>query len=769
VSEELAYRERMLAYARVESLPLFPGNPRDKTPLVSQHLATTDPAILTGWWERWPNALIAHRIQPGKLLLDIDPRHGGDRTWDALEECFGPIQAGREHYSGRGDGGFHDWFLWPEELTRLTIKRLDEWAREHEVGSPVLDKTTGKPVLLSDGRPRWTCGIDLLHHDWRFTILPPSLHPDTQKPYRWRERNGELTPPPLWLTELLTPEAGQPDDREAEEEEVEAGERERIRVHDLEHGDSIADWFSAEWTWPKVLEPHGWRLVGGDGDADGSLWRHPDATTDHSASIRHGCLFVYTPNTPFEQSEESGPHGYTRFAAWAVLEHGGDQSAAAAAARALKTGSAPGVSRDALRNLPDDFWTARPVLADLRAWAHSRCVSADGVYAAVRARLGTLVPYTLRVDTGIASPLSLNSLLALVADSGGGKTTSHAEGRDLVPFIREDVYEGPLGSGEGVAELFFKWEWEPDPETGKRVKVRRQSIKAALLRLDEGEALTRMMERAGATIMPTLRSAYSGELIGATNAKEENRRILAAHSYRLVVMVGLQGSVAAMLLADALTGTPQRFVFFHANDPSIPDLAPAVARPWTKLWVPPTITDTEQTMTLPESVRAGIKERYLAAKRRGDRNALDSHRDQNRVVEAAMLALLEGRPEANEEDWHLAGMVMDTSDALRSWIMERGRASSRAVEDERNQAGVRRQRVMAEDAHSRAVVGGARAMARLAHRVAPVVVSKRKLTQATAGAHRQEASPEEMVAHAEAMDWLRPVEGGWIAGRSAPT
>jgi hypothetical protein len=45
-------------------------------------------------------------------------------------------------------------------------------------------------------------------------------------------------------------------------------------------------------------------------------------------------LFVYSPNTPFTVTTPGDPHGYTRFRAYAVLEHGGDLSAAARALRA---------------------------------------------------------------------------------------------------------------------------------------------------------------------------------------------------------------------------------------------------------------------------------------------------------------------------------------------------------------------------------------------------------------------------------------------------
>jgi hypothetical protein len=153
---------------------VFPLKPDSKRPLVSQHQATTDAEVLAGWWQRWPQALIGHRISPGRMLLDVDPRHGGMETWEALEDEYGPFRIGRMHYSGRGDGGFHAWFLRPDGLDRLSVKRLHQWAREREVGQAV-------------GADKWTSGIDLLTHHHRYTILPPSPHPVTGQPYWWRE------------------------------------------------------------------------------------------------------------------------------------------------------------------------------------------------------------------------------------------------------------------------------------------------------------------------------------------------------------------------------------------------------------------------------------------------------------------------------------------------------------------------------------------------------------------------------------------------------
>jgi hypothetical protein len=82
--------------------------------------------------------------------------------------------------------------------------------------------------------------------------------------------------------------------------------------------------------WAEILEPHGWRPVGTRGDT--VLWCRPgkssgiSATTGHCRTPGSGdLLFVFSSNAaPFEPDT-----AYSKFAALALLSHGGDFSAAA--------------------------------------------------------------------------------------------------------------------------------------------------------------------------------------------------------------------------------------------------------------------------------------------------------------------------------------------------------------------------------------------------------------------------------------------------------
>src|SRR5690606_35710677 len=116
------------------------------------------------------------------------PRHGGDTTWTALEARRGTIETGRVHASGRGDGGRHYWFQRPNNIP-LSNHRLNEWARANKTG-----EASGNS---------WHAGIDILRHEHRYTILPPSPHPDTGQPYTW-VTEGEPAAMPAWLAHLVT-------------------------------------------------------------------------------------------------------------------------------------------------------------------------------------------------------------------------------------------------------------------------------------------------------------------------------------------------------------------------------------------------------------------------------------------------------------------------------------------------------------------------------------------------------------------------------------
>ena len=107
------------------------------------------------------------------------------------------------------------------------------------------------------------------------------------------------------------------------------------RQEETRAGGRPGDDFNARSTWPQVLEPQGWERVYERGEI--GYWRRPGKERGLSATTGFGgdWLYVFSTSTEFEAQQT-----YTKFAAYALLNHGGDYAAAARALAGQGFGSA---------------------------------------------------------------------------------------------------------------------------------------------------------------------------------------------------------------------------------------------------------------------------------------------------------------------------------------------------------------------------------------------------------------------------------------------
>lgn len=358
------------------------------------------------------------------------------------------------------------------------------------------------------------------------------------------------------------------------------------------------------------------------------------------------------------------------------------------------------VPTPALANLPDEFWAARPAFEHIRTAAHSRGRSADLVFAATLARLSSMVSPELRFDTGLG-PGSLNLFAATVGPSGVGKSAGAKVSRELVPApsycdgaaFRDGI---PVGSGEGLAEAYMGIVIRETGEftakgTPKTEKVRAQVRANAFIYVDEGEALTKMGERSGATIGPTIRSAWVGAVLGQSNAREETTRILPDGSYSMGLLIGFQRGTALPLLAEAGPGTPQRFLWCSAIDPSVPGNPVAHPGPLTVSLCDVLGEPLSGVMDAAPEIKTELWERNLV-RVHGDVEDvdLDSHVPLMRSKIAALLAVLDGRTNVTVDDWALSGTVWDTSTAVRDALVVHGQLEAAAAAEARTASSVDR-------------------------------------------------------------------------------
>jgi putative DNA primase/helicase len=138
--------------------------------------ATTDERTIRTWFDRWPNANVGVRTGrvAGFVVLDVDPRHGGDATLRDLERRHGALPDTPETVTG--GGGRHLLFAHP-----------------------------GGDLLIRSGAGRLGDGLDI-RADGGYIVAPPSRHVSGRR-YAW-ELSGNpdetsLAPLPSWLARRL--------------------------------------------------------------------------------------------------------------------------------------------------------------------------------------------------------------------------------------------------------------------------------------------------------------------------------------------------------------------------------------------------------------------------------------------------------------------------------------------------------------------------------------------------------------------------------------
>jgi hypothetical protein len=124
-----------------------------KHPLIKRGFrgASVDPAEIHRWWTRQPLANIGlDCVGSGLVVVDIDPRNGGDATWASLLAKHGDLRSPVR--SATGGGGEHHFFSAAE---------------------------SGWQAIAASERP----GIDIKHHG--YVVLPPSRHA-SGRVYAWQ-------------------------------------------------------------------------------------------------------------------------------------------------------------------------------------------------------------------------------------------------------------------------------------------------------------------------------------------------------------------------------------------------------------------------------------------------------------------------------------------------------------------------------------------------------------------------------------------------------
>jgi hypothetical protein len=209
-------------------------------------------------------------------------------------------------------------------------------------------------------------------------------------------------------------------------------------------GDRPGDDFNRRKTWPALLEPAGWTRVFERGDVE--YWRRPGKTHGLSATTNYGgsdLFYPFTSSTPFDPEKS-----YSKFAVYAVLEHGGDYARAALAlsregygdhdhrdrreAPSANPMPAAGASwrwlRDVKRASIDWLWRDRLACGTLTLWIGDGGLGKSRASNDLAARVTTGAPWP---DAGAAAPGAVVILSAEDSPSYTIRPAIDAAGGDL--------------------------------------------------------------------------------------------------------------------------------------------------------------------------------------------------------------------------------------------------------------------------------------------------------------------------------------------------
>jgi len=132
--------------------------------------ATTDLRRIAALWACWPEANIGLRPPEGTVVLDVDPRAGGDRALAELVDQHGPLPT--TLIANTGGGGLHIWLCCPGPYRGQLARGID--------------------VKSSSG----------------YLVAPPSVHASGRR-YEWANRAG-ITPASSRLRRLIRRPEPQP-------------------------------------------------------------------------------------------------------------------------------------------------------------------------------------------------------------------------------------------------------------------------------------------------------------------------------------------------------------------------------------------------------------------------------------------------------------------------------------------------------------------------------------------------------------------------------
>lgn len=202
--------------AKGSKAPHLPGESEPGKRDGGHWLASLEPARISTWWRRWPDALIGFPtgLRTRCIVIDLDPKEASVEMMlaDLTGWCRQLMHV--DHVTGEisepavtrtQSGGLHLYFAWPDVDIFAEVA-----ANLTRLGKPVTGLIGNKANVFSAFLKAGECPATLAHIDVRgeggYVIAPPSIMSDGRR-YEWLIPRGEFLPPlPRRLRGVITGE-----------------------------------------------------------------------------------------------------------------------------------------------------------------------------------------------------------------------------------------------------------------------------------------------------------------------------------------------------------------------------------------------------------------------------------------------------------------------------------------------------------------------------------------------------------------------------------
>lgn len=505
-------------------------HPREKAWLEN---LIVDEAGATAAWGRCPTANIGICPNERDVVLDIDPRNGGDETFAKLVYELGELAGPR---ALTGGGGEHCWIGLPDGVDVATATRL-------------INRSLAG---LGPGIDLRTCRNQV--------VVAPSLHMSGKR-YEWAKDRSILECSPVvpssgWLAALGLAAAaadgstpGSPSGGQPYDDDLPRAEWGLLHARLLSPDKGYNDWFRIG------------AALKAFGDAGLRLWieasRPSQDFDEQEIRSKWPGIGGSSVNALFGMFDDADPKWRERY-----REH---QSSSAGQATTVSTGascSAPSAQREwpkpmtekALHGLAGDF--IRLVRDETEADQHALLVQFLAFFGNCIGRSPFLMVGPTRHGT---------NLFAIIAGATarGRKGTSEGEVRRLMHLVDGDwttnnICSG-LSSGEGLIDVIRDPREGPPDKQGKPTLIPGVVDKRCMVSEGEFARVLAQVARDGNVLSSILRQAWDGETLG-TMVRNNPARATDPH-ISVVAHVTKFELLARMSETDLFNGLGNRFLW----------------------------------------------------------------------------------------------------------------------------------------------------------------------------------------------------------------